>query len=258
LFPGRGALADFCNGNNNMRIYIVAAAIGVFVSQSASAADLPAQMPVRASPFSSAVYNWSGFYVGVNAGSTLSSVNTTDPTGVNFAPVGASIGADNTGFLGGLQLGFNFQIRNLVFGVQGDMSWTSIDAGLADPFFQTTTINYKTDWLATITGRIGYAWDNILVYGKGGAAWVHNNVSVSDPTVPLSAVGIETRNGWTAGGGFEYGFAPNWTGFIEYDYIGLGTASLTVTDPFAGPMPVNFDQHIQTVKGGINFKFGGF
>ena len=184
-----------------MRIYIIAAAIGVFVSQSASAADLPAQMPVRASPLSSAVYNWSGFYVGVNAGSTLSSVNTTDPTGVNFAPVGASIGADNTGFLGGLQLGFNFQTGNLVFGVQGDMSWTSINAGLADPFFPTTAINYKTDWLGTITGRVGYAWDNILIYGKGGAAWVHNNVSVSDPSVPLSAVGIETRNGWTAGGG---------------------------------------------------------
>jgi outer membrane immunogenic protein len=115
----------------------------------------------------------------------------------------------------------------------------------------------KTRMVGRRLRRSAPAWDNILVYGKGGAAWVHNNISVSDPTLPLSAVGIKTRNGWTAGGGFEYGFAPNWTGFIEYDYIGLGTASLTVTDPFAGPMPVNLDQHIQMVKGGINFKFGG-
>jgi len=240
-----------------MRLYFVAAAIAAFVSQTASAADLPAQMPARAVPLNSPFYNWTGFYVGGNAGTALSSVNTSDPTGVNFAPLGALIGADNTGFLGGFQLGLNFQTGNWVFGVQGDLSWTSIDAHLADPFSTTANINYKTDWLATVGGRVGYAWDNILVYGKGGAAWVHNNVSVSDPTFSLSAVGNETRIGWTAGGGFEYGFAPNWTGFIEYDYIGFGTASVTVTDLFAGPMPINIEQKIQMVKGGINFKFGG-
>jgi outer membrane immunogenic protein len=87
---------------------------------------------------------------------------------------------------------------------------------------------------------------------------VHNNVSVTDPTIPLNATGNETRIGWTAGGGLEYGFAPNWTGFIEYDYIAFGTASITVANSVAGSLPVSFEQSIQIVKGGINYKFGGF
>jgi outer membrane immunogenic protein len=215
-------------------------------------------MPATAVPFVSPVYKWTGFYIGGNIGTALSRVTASDPTGVIFAPLGASISDDATGFIGGVQFGFNWQMGNFVLGAQGDLSWTSIDAGIADPFVTTTTINYKTDWLATATGRVGYAWDNFLLYGKGGAAWMHNNVSVTDPTIALSATGTETRIGWTAGGGIEYGFAPCWTGFIEYDYIGLSTASVTVTDPFAGPLSVNFDRNVQMVKGGINYKFGGF
>jgi outer membrane immunogenic protein len=248
-------------GSNNMRSYFVAAAVAaavLSVSHPASAADLPTQMPAAAAPFISPVYNWTGFYIGGHMGTALSHVTASDPTGLNFAPLGASISDDATGFLGGLQFGLNWQTGNLVFGVQGDMSWTSINPSIVDPFFTTTTLNYKTDWLANATGRVGYAWDNILLYGKGGAAWVHNNVSVTDPTISLSATGNATRTGWTAGGGFEYGFAPNWTGFIEYDYIGLNTASVSVTDPLAGTFSANFQQHIQMVKGGINYRFGGF
>jgi outer membrane immunogenic protein len=240
-----------------MRVYFVAAAVMAVVfsvSQSASAADLPVQMP--ATPFISPVYNWTGFYVGGNIGTAISSTNTSDPTGVNFAPLGALIGDNTTGFIGGFQLGFNFQAGNWVFGPQGDMSWTTINPGLADPFSTTRTLYYKTDWLAAIAGRVGYAWGNILMYGKGGAAWVHNNIGVSDPAFSLSATGNETRTGWTAGGGFEYGFTPSWTGFIEYDYIRLGTVSVNVTDPFVGLLPINFEQNIQMIKGGINFKFG--
>ena len=242
-----------------MRSYFVTAAVAasIFcVSLSASAADLP-QMPAKAVPFVSPGYSWTGFYIGGNIGTALSSTRASDPTGVNFAPPGVSISHDDTGFIGGFQLGFNFQMGNWVFGVQGDMSWTSINAGLVDPFSTTTTLNYKTDWLANVTGRVGYAWDNILLYGKGGAAWVHNNVSLTDTTIPLSATGNATRTGWTAGGGLEYGFAPNWTGFIEYDYIGLNTASVAMTDPVAGTLSANFQQNIQLVKGGINYKFGG-
>ena len=192
-----------------MRSYLVAtglAAAAFSVSQSASAADLPAQMP--ATQFVAPVYNWAGFYIGGSIGTALSSANASDPTGANFAPLGISIGNDATGFIGGFQLGFNWQTGNWVFGVQGDMSWTTINPGLVDPIFTTTTLNYKTDWLATVTGRVGYAWNNILLYGKGGAAWVHNNVSATDPTIPLSATGIETRNGWTAGGG-DWGVGSN-------------------------------------------------
>jgi outer membrane immunogenic protein len=243
-----------------MRAYFVATAVAaavLSVSHPASAADLPTQMPAAAVPFISPVYNWTGFYIGGHMGTALSHVTASDPAGVIFVPLGASISDDATGFLGGVQFGLNWQTGNLVFGVQGDMSWTSINPSIVDPFLTTTTLNYKTDWLANVTGRVGYAWDNILLYGKGGAAWVHNNVSVTDPTIPLNATGNENRIGWTAGGGLEYGFAPNWTGFIEYDYIAFGTAGITVTNSAAGSLPVSFEQSIQIVKGGINYKFGG-
>lgn len=240
-----------------MRPYVIAAAVWALalgVNQSAAAADFPVQMP--ATQFTSPVYNWTGFYFGGHMGTALSSAKFSDPTGVYFAPLDASIADDSTGFMGGPELGFNFQAGNLVFGGQGDVSWTTINTDIADPFSTTTTLYYKTVWLASVTGRVGYAWANILMYGKGGAAWVHNIVDVSDPAVSLAS-GNETRTGWTAGGGFEYGFTPSWTGFIEYDYIRLGTNSVTVTDPLAGPMSMNFEQDIQMIKGGINFKFGG-
>ncbi|MEJ2377624.1 MAG: outer membrane beta-barrel protein [Pseudolabrys sp.] len=240
-----------------MRSYFIAAAIWALalgVSQSASAADFPVQMP--ATQFPSPVYNWTGFYAGGQMGTVLSSAKFYDPTGVNFAPLDTPIADEATGFMGGLQLGFDFQTGNLVFGGQGDVSWTTINTDLADPFSTTTTLYYKTVWLASVTGRAGYAWGNILMYGKGGAAWVHNIVDVSDTAFSLASAN-ETRTGWIAGGGFEYGFTPSWTGFIEYDYIRLGTASVIVRDPLAGSMPINFEQDIQMIKGGINFKFGG-
>jgi outer membrane immunogenic protein len=228
------------------------------LSQTALASDLPARMPAKApyiSPVS--VYNWTGFYVGGHIGGAWSDANLSDPTGVNFAPTGATIGDHGSGFLGGAQVGFNWQTGNWVFGVQGDMSWTGINAGVIDPFVTTTTLNYKSDWLATVTGRVGYAWNNWLLYGKGGAAWVHNKYSATDPVFAINATGNDTRAGWVAGGGVEYGITPNWTTFIEYDYIGLGTHTVTLSDPTFGAVPVGIHQNIQIVKAGINYRFGG-
>jgi outer membrane immunogenic protein len=241
------------------RICLVVVAAGAAISQSALAADMPVRVAPQPAPYVSpvSVYNWTGFYVGANIGGAWSNASASDPTGALFAPIGSSIHDNGSGFLGGGQIGYNWQAGNWVVGVQGDMSWTGINASAADPFVTGTTVNYKSDWLANVTGRLGYAWNNWLWYGKGGVAWVHNKYSATNPNVPFNATGNDTRAGWVLGTGLEYGFTPNWTTFIEYDYNGFGSHSVTVTDPIFGPAQVGFRQNIQVVKVGLNYKFGG-
>jgi outer membrane immunogenic protein len=245
--------------SKQMRYLVVALLAATTLGVGAAAAS---DLPVRQAPAPmyspTPVYNWTGFYVGGHIGGAWSNADISDPTGVNFAPAGVAIGNNGNGFLGGAQIGYNWQTGNWVFGIQGDMSWTSIDASVINPFITTMTFNDKTDWLATVTGRIGYAWNNVLWYGKGGGAWVHNNISGTDPTVPFNFTGSDTRGGWTFGTGLEYGFTPNWTAFIEYDYIGLGTRTITLTDPVFGNIQADVQQNIQIVKGGINYKFGSY
>lgn len=225
----------------------------------AAAADMPVKAPVYKAPVIAPPYNWTGFYVGGHIGGAWSNVDISDPTGAVFAPLGATIGADGNGFLGGGQIGFNWQTGHWVFGVQGDMAWTGINTSVVDPFLPTMTLNYKTDWIAMLTGRVGYAWDNWLLYAKGGAAWVHSKYSATgtSPFAPIgfSMSGADTRDGWVAGAGVEYGITPNWTAFIEYDYVGLGTRGITLSPPV---IAANVNQNISIVKGGINFKFMPF
>jgi outer membrane immunogenic protein len=223
----------------------------------AAASDLPARSYTKAVPYAP-VYNWTGFYVGGHIGGAWSNTSISDPTGANFAPAGASIGDNGSGFLGGAQIGYNWQTGNLVFGIQGDGSWTSINASSTDPFIAGLTFNDKVNWLGTATGRIGYAWNNVLLYGKGGGAWVYNKYSASGGGGGGGggATATSTQGGWTVGAGLEYGFTPNWTTFIEYDYIGLGTNTVTFTTG-GGSVPASIKQDISMVKAGINYKFGG-
>lgn len=230
----------------------------------ASAADMPVKAPVYKAPVVAPPYNWTGFYVGGHIGGAWSNVDVSDPTGAIFAPAGSTIGLDGSGLLGGGQVGFNWQTGHWVLGVQGDMAWTDINVSETDPFLATTTLSYKTDWIGMATGRVGYAWDNWLLYAKGGAAWVHNSYSAADTRVRIgfSANGADTRTGWIAGGGLEYGLTPNWTLFAEYDYIGLGTHGATLTGTTGGgaamTLAADVKQNISVVKGGFNYKFSTF
>jgi outer membrane immunogenic protein len=230
-------------------IALLAATALAGVSVQASAADLPARMPTKA-PAYVPMYNWTGFYLGGHIGGIWSRTDLSDPTGLGFAAPGSSFSDNGSGFLGGVQGGYNWQAGNWVFGIQGDASWTGLSATTTTPLAPAVSLNDKVDWLATATGRLGYAWNNVLLYGKGGAAWVHNNYSASGGVV---ASGGSTRTGWTAGGGLEYGFARNWTGFVEYDYIGLGSNTVTLS----GAVPVGVKQNLSLVKAGLNYRFGG-
>jgi len=217
---------------------------------SAQAADLPrprAPAPVAPVAYVPPVYNWSGFYVGGNLGAGFADSSWTDPF------TGAHDTFNKTGFIGGGQVGVNWQINALVLGIEGDFDWAGIKASGHDSL--GNTIGTNTQWTSTATGRVGAAFDSLLVYGKGGVACAHDRDSLNDIAGGAATASL-TRTGWTAGAGLEYAFAPNWSAKIEYDYLGFGSETVNLPTATFSPYSTSASLNIQEVKAGINFKFG--
>jgi outer membrane immunogenic protein len=209
----------------------------------ASAADI--QRPVYQAPPAGVMpvaYDWTGFYVGGHVGYGWADKSWQDSFGL------FGISHQAKGFLGGGQAGFNYQIGQFVVGVEGDMSWSGM-SGSTNAL--ASTFNTDVDWTATLTGRLGMAFDRWLVYGKGGAAWARDRYSTNFYTFPGTEV-ADTRLGWTVGAGVEYAFAPQWTAKLEYNYMDFGTRSVS----FAPGFSTDIDQQVHAVKFGVNYKFG--
>jgi len=192
-----------------------------------------------------AAYDWTGFYIGGHVGYGWSKNSYADP----FVPFSVS-NSDANGFLGGGQVGANYQVGQFVFGVEGDMSGSGIKGGAN---VLGATFNTNVDWTATLTGRAGIAFDRWLVYAKGGAAWAHDRYSTNFYTFPATVELTDTRIGWTAGAGVEYAFAPQWSAKLEYNYMDFGTKNVS----FAPGRSTDIDQQIHALKLGVNYKFGG-
>jgi outer membrane immunogenic protein len=217
---------------------------------SAQAADLPvrpAPAPVPPVFYAPPVYNWSGFYIGGNIGGGFANSSWTDPF------TGASDTFSKDGFIGGGQIGANVQFNALVLGIEGDFDWTALKGSGTDS--HGNTINTDTQWTSTVTGRIGAAFDRLLVYGKGGVAFANDQSSLNDIFGATASVS-NTRTGWTAGAGLEYALAQNWTARIEYDYLGFGSETLNIGTPNFPAYNPSASLNVQEVKAGINFKFG--
>lgn len=220
---------------------------------SAAAADLPpGPTPAPVAPVAyapAAIYSWTGFYIGGHAGGGLSGSSWSDPsTGANNAF------NSGVGFLGGGQIGANYQFNALVLGVEGDFTWTGLKGSGIDSLGEA--INTDTDWTSTVTGRIGAAFDRLLVFGKGGVAFARDQSSLTD----LGGNGASTsfmRTGWTVGAGLEYGISKNWSAKIEYDYLGFGSQGLNFSTPLQPAYASNASLNVQEIKAGVNFRFGG-
>jgi outer membrane immunogenic protein len=160
--------------------------------------------------------------------------------------------------LAGGQVGCDYQFAsNWVAGIEGSASWANI-RGSSDPFFSgKASFRAQTQWIAAATGRLGYAFDRWMIYGKGGPAWAGDKYEVSGAILgtPFDYTGSETRTGWTVGGGVEWAFWQNWSAKLEYAYYDFGTRSLVLIDPVNGPDPSSIKQRIQTVTVGINYRF---
>jgi outer membrane immunogenic protein len=247
-------------------VLVAFAAVG-----SAAAADLPAA-PVYKAPLlaPTPAYDWTGLYIGGHFGAGWSEVQDTAltvfPSSAVF-PVGTPFSQLNkSGFLGGVQAGFNWRISNWVIGVEGDYSWADLTGSESTrspvaPAISDTT-NGKTSDLALATGRLGYAWNNWLFYLKGGGAWAQASAtsqSFSGSTVVATSSSSVDRSGWTVGGGIEWGFWGNWSAKIEYNHIDFGTQQVTVvglSGVIAGQSALrNSTARPDLVKAGLNYRF---
>jgi outer membrane immunogenic protein len=227
---------------------------------SAWAADLPvetAPLAVRLPPLPS----WTGCYIGGNLGGGWALKDWANPNAdIDLGGLPGDRGtAALGGFVGGGQIGCDYQFAwTWVIGIQGLGDGADVTGNIFDAFASNLDLTNRVDWFGMVTGRLGYALiPTGLLYVKGGVAWVHDHHAVRD--LNLGAV-VETadttRTGWTAGIGFEYMFLPNWSVFVEYDYIGLGTNSVAFAAP-GGGFTENWDirQNVQAVVVGLNFRF---
>lgn len=264
-----------------LSIAIMAAVSSVALTQIASAADLPRKAPVAA-PLSP-VYNWTGFYVGGNIGGSWGRTST------DYSLAGVPLGStsqDMNGWLGGIQAGYNWQNGTWLFGVEGDIQATSqrgtaavagatpdIPCILFDPPAPACihgtgiagtpgALSYeqKLPWFATVRGRLGYlvapTW---LLYATGGLAVgrVKTNTVFAIPTAAVATGFSDTKAGWTAGAGVEWGFAPNWSVKLEYLYIDFGHIDHTFGSiaPFTGSFVATSHVTDHIARAGINYRF---
>jgi outer membrane immunogenic protein len=233
-------------------------AIGVLtIAVPALAADMrppPAPAPVYKAPPMAPIFTWTGCYLGGHAGGAWGKKGLSDP----LDPTSDTVSFNTSGWFAGGQLGCNYQVSNFVFGIEGDAAWADIKGSSNDPFFQGKTFDAKSDFLADVAGRVGIGFDRWLVYGKGGIAYTHDKFELASIALAVDAVGNQDRTGWTAGGGFEWAFASNWSAKVEYLHYDFGGKDITLTDPNLGPAtPLHINQKIDTVKFGLNFRFAG-
>jgi outer membrane immunogenic protein len=201
-------------------------------------------------------FSWTGCYVGGHVGGLWARKEWSDRTpGSPF--FGLSEGShDADSWLGGVQAGCDYQFAGgFVIGIQGDYAWTDADGSNANVVFVGFTDHSRIKSLATVTGRVGYAWDRFLGYVKGGGAWERDEYEFRLGGATFSTAG-ETRSGWTIGVGGEYAFTNMFSGFIEYNYYDFGTRDLTFIG--VAPSTEGIKETKSVVRAGLNLRFGGW
>lgn len=224
----------------------------------ASAADLAAR-PVytKAPPMIAAAYDWSGFYIGANGG-WGSSHNCWDATTAAGTFVAAEGCHNSTGGTAGGQVGYRWQASQWVFGLEAQGNWADLSGSNVSLFAPGDINRSRIDAFGLFTGQVGFAWNNALLYVKGGAAVTDNRfdiTSVATGTI-LGSTGDQTRWGGTVGAGIEYGFAPNWSAALEYDHLFMGNQNVAFnTVPTAVFDNTRQDVDLVTVR--LNYRWGG-
>lgn len=198
-----------------MTVAAVTAAAGTAV-----AADLP-RGPAPYYPPAVTVYNWSGFYAGLNLGYQWGHATNTN--------------IDPAGIAGGGQLGYNWQTGQFVFGAETDIQFSGADDTFA-PY------KFSNPWFGTLRGRAGYAINNMLLFGTFGLAYG----DLEGQFGGLSE--SKTLFGWTGGVGMEVGITPNWSAKVEYLYMDLGSRAFTITG-------VNNGLQSSYLRFGVNYHF---
>lgn len=265
------------------RVLLASAAIALGLTGAASAADMAVRAPIVAP---APVWSWTGFYLGIgggtawgtkeydwNLGSTLQQA--LNQGGVAFpVPTLSSQGSHtiNGGFFGG-QIGYNYQIGWSVFGLEANAHWADISGSGNCFVLGAINCNAQVDSFGSVVFKAGGTIDRALLYAKGGWAWENSKSDINvlglgaggllGANFNLASAASETRSGWTWGAGVEYAFAPNWSGFVEYDYYDFGkklqnyafTLTIPNTAAFAVSLPTELSEQYHTIKAGVNYRF---
>jgi outer membrane immunogenic protein len=172
--------------------------------------------------------------------------------------LGEPVKNDGRGFIGGGQIGYNLQVGNIVLGIEGTLSHANLDDDHTSIFNPFVTYSTDINWIGTVAGRLGVAHDRFLAYVKAGWATANIEVSGRESALPDAFSIDDRRNGWVAGGGFEYMFSRNLSLGVEYNYIDFGSESYTgiTRQGFAFTIR-DVDMDVQTVTARVNFRFGG-
>jgi outer membrane immunogenic protein len=272
------------------RLFLLFACLfAVALPNRSMAADM--EPPYLKAPPLPVLYNWTGFYIGVNGGGGSSTQNF---NGTQVTPVGSTGSGGNDGLGGGLaggQIGFNYQFASrVVVGLEADADWSNYtNSGIAACSTFTTglftglpagcaTNNETLNDFGTVRGRLGYAWNRVLFYGTGGWAWgrssgnsTPNCLGIGCPAASLPFTGgtasfANSFSGWAAGAGVEWAFLPNWTIRLEYLFLqfdGVATNYTTITTPPLGTgtttTHVTSNNGVNVWRAGISylFNFGG-
>lgn len=248
--------------------FAIAAALAL-TAPLAHAADLPLKAQT---PFEQR-FSWTGCYLGGHLGGGFARKDITDPVqlvqdsflGPGMTPDVSTIGTTPKGLVIGGQIGCDYQFApSWVIGIEGMAAGSTMKGSntvalpLGNP--DAALVQAKTDFLTSVTARLGFSVDNLLLYGKGGVAMAGDryDVSGSFAGTPFGFTGLENRFGWTAGGGVEWAFSPHWSTSLEYDYYRFGRTTVAMSDPtnlLLGNVDVR--QSIQVVKAGLNFHIWG-
>jgi outer membrane immunogenic protein len=261
------------------KLALILTAIAAF-SGSALAADLPMKAPAAVPPVP--VWSWTGFYLGGNVGYLIENDqgNTFFTQPAATFVTGQQFNAASRSFVGGVQGGYNWQVSSWVLGIEADWDWTNSNYG---PFCRTADagppcsdagrgfLNFsgKTEWLASVRGRVGWTWNQFFVYATGGGAWGRVDTTISSNclvagcgnnavTNALTASFGNNRSGWVAGLGTEFVISGNWTGRVEWLHYDLGNLTTTLVAPATfGSYTASYSRSLQydTFRVGVDYKF---
>jgi outer membrane immunogenic protein len=257
----------------------------------AGAADIPPRTNTKAPATGAEAYSWTGLYVGGNVGGVWAggsdATNFFDPGIADPFPElvnnPEAKAVRNTAVMGGFHAGFNWQMAQWVFGAEADFDWTDrktefcrepyrISSACRDLKAGFLAFKEKTEWLASARGRLGYAWERVMIYGTGGAAWGKIDTSINAncleagcglSSFPLDTTAnfSDTKLGWVAGGGVEAMLNANLIVRMEYLHYDLGHITNTLNlrvDP-AFPQDITWSRSLRynTVRLGLSYKFDG-
>jgi outer membrane immunogenic protein len=244
------------------KILLGAAALVAALSMSApaSAADLAAAPYTKAPSMIAAVYDWTGFYIGLNGGggSARKCWDINNAGAGNIAPFREGCHDASGGMVGG-QMGYRWQTGGWVFGLEAMGDWADFKSSNASAFVNGLTNQTRVDAVGLFTGQVGYTWNNVLWYVKGGAAVTSDRYTgIVTATGATFDKASEARWGGAVGTGIEIGFAPNWSVAVEYDHLFMGSRNNNFVLPggaFSRIDNIREDVDMGTVR--VNYRWGG-